>query len=204
MTPHDAFRVPGEDFGWSVSVLLGAIGVACATAVVSLTTAASEPPRAPVAATATTTAPAPSAPPASTPSWTAAPSTSTRAPAGPLHCTPISITFLAGAGEAPAATERLQKLAAWMDANPAATATIDGHADMSGDDQSNLILSRRRAKWVASTLEAAGVRKERMTVRAFGTYAPIEGTAEDASDNRRVLLVTKGADGCPADLEEGN
>ncbi len=101
----------------------------------------------------------------------------------------------------PAANAPLAELARWLVAHPTATAIVDGHADASGSEATNLRLSRQRAAFIGATMEAAGAPKARVTVRGFGAFWPLDEAPPDASWNRRVTVQTKG-DACPRLQEE--
>jgi outer membrane protein OmpA-like peptidoglycan-associated protein len=80
---------------------------------------------------------------------------------------------------------------------------LEGHADAIGTDAYNLELSRRRADAVAQELVARGVRRDRVTVEAFGKRRPIApNTLPDGKDNpagrslnRRVEAVVRTQNG---------
>lgn len=100
-------------------------------------------------------------------------------------------TFSAADGEA------LDTLAAWLFTYERATVLVHGHADAHGKDEANLQLSRVRATAVAGRLAAHGVARSRMTVRGFGSFQPVEGSAEEAASNRRVVVYVRTTDVCP-------
>jgi outer membrane protein OmpA-like peptidoglycan-associated protein len=70
---------------------------------------------------------------------------------------------------------------------------VGGHADRSGTPQANMALSRRRAEVVAAELRRQGVRREDITVTAFGETQPAVPTADGAREpqNRRVEIVIR-------------
>jgi outer membrane protein OmpA-like peptidoglycan-associated protein len=78
---------------------------------------------------------------------------------------------------------------------------IEGHADAIGTDAYNLELSRRRADAVALELLARGIRRDRLTVEAFGKRKPVAANVlPDGRDNpagralnRRVEAVVQTA-----------
>jgi outer membrane protein OmpA-like peptidoglycan-associated protein len=82
---------------------------------------------------------------------------------------------------------------------------LDGHADAIGTHTYNLELSRRRANSVAQELVARGVRRDRLTVEAFGKRRPIApNTLPDGKDNpagralnRRVEAIVRAQGGSP-------
>jgi outer membrane protein OmpA-like peptidoglycan-associated protein len=76
---------------------------------------------------------------------------------------------------------------------------LEGHADAIGTVAYNLTLSRRRAETVARELIGQGVRRDRITVEAYGESRPIapnrrpDGTDDPAgrARNRRVEAVIR-------------
>ncbi len=90
----------------------------------------------------------------------------------------------------PSARARLDRIVAWLSAQPALHATIDGHADRSGEPTYNDALSRRRAERVVSYFAAAGVERGRLSMRAFGERRPFTrgAGAELSRRNRRVEI----------------
>jgi OOP family OmpA-OmpF porin len=79
------------------------------------------------------------------------------------------------------------------------TVILEGHADAIGTVAYNLTLSRRRAETVARELIGQGVRRDRVTVEAYGESRPIapnrkpDGTDDPAgrAKNRRVEAVIR-------------
>lgn len=65
---------------------------------------------------------------------------------------------------------------------------INGHTDSSGDAAKNMTLSEARAKAVAESLVARGVKPEQLSSKGFGPTQPIADnkTAKGRSENRRV------------------
>jgi outer membrane protein OmpA-like peptidoglycan-associated protein len=127
---------------------------------------------------------------------------STPWPAKPTDCPPvITIPFKRGSVE-PAINPTLQlpldKLRRWLDDQPRAKISIQGHADSRGSERSNLLISYRRAKAVVALLSKAGIPPERMVILAFGEHDPIEGIPADSDENRRVSAQVKGLENCQA------
>lgn len=90
----------------------------------------------------------------------------------------------------PRARARLDRIVAWLSAQPALHATIDGHADRSGEPTYNDALSGRRAERVMTYFVAAGVERGRLSTRAFGERRPFtRGSGVELSRrNRRVEI----------------
>ena len=67
---------------------------------------------------------------------------------------------------------------------------ITGHTDNAGDDDSNLILSKKRAEAVKTYLVGKGIDTSRFVILYFGESKPIadNSTAEGRAKNRRVEM----------------
>jgi outer membrane protein OmpA-like peptidoglycan-associated protein len=67
---------------------------------------------------------------------------------------------------------------------------ISGHTDNVGDDDSNLILSKKRAEAVKNYLITKGIATERLMVEYFGETKPVADntTSEGRAKNRRVEM----------------
>ena len=67
---------------------------------------------------------------------------------------------------------------------------ISGHTDNVGDDDSNLILSKKRAEAVKDYLISKGITTERFVIEYFGETKPIadNSTPEGRAKNRRVEM----------------
>ncbi len=172
----------------AVSLVSGATVVALADHVLA---DRSPPPRAPVIARAPAAAPpvvpAPRPPPAPPPE---APHRSCVAS--------WSVFFAYGSAVAPADLhEALGAATAYATEHGTAKVFVDGHADPSGDELGNLVLSKRRAHAVAAGLRANGIPRERIVERAFGAYVPVEG---DASAELRRVLVSVREPGCNEEI----
>ena len=98
--------------------------------------------------------------------------------------------------------QKLARLAAWLKANPTAILSLDGHADASGPEEYNLLLSFRRAAAVASLLEDAGTSKTQLVVRAHGEGQSSLRSA-DAALERRVALTVDTGEPCDEPLLKG-
>jgi len=95
----------------------------------------------------------------------------------------------------PTAIAILDQQAAWLNTNPAATITIEGHADEQGTRDYNLALGSRRASSVRDYLVAQGVADTRISVVSYGKERPIAICSNEScwSQNRRaVTIVTSG------------
>jgi len=67
---------------------------------------------------------------------------------------------------------------------------ITGHTDNMGDDNSNLILSKKRAEAIKNYLSGKGIEATRFEVLYFGESKPIadNATPEGRQRNRRVEM----------------
>lgn len=89
------------------------------------------------------------------------------------------------------AQELLNQKAMWLQNNPDANVTIEGHCDERGTNAYNMALGERRAESVKAFLVNLGISDTRMTTISYGEEKPIDpGHNEDAwAKNRRVALV---------------
>jgi outer membrane protein OmpA-like peptidoglycan-associated protein len=127
-------------------------------------------------------APAPVPTPAPTP--VAAP---TAVPAAPRPCTSVSLGFAHASVTPPG--DALATLAPVLEAartNAEAAIVIDGHADPTGDEIGNLVLSKKRAHRVAALVLGTGIPQARVVERAFGAYMP--SLEADGGPIRRVRV----------------
>lgn len=83
----------------------------------------------------------------------------------------------------------------WLLAHPEAVLSVEGHADATGGEAFNLLLSFSRAQAVAAWLERVGAPKERIAPRAAGTNPPTVAPANVVS-NRQVILQIEGVEPC--------
>lgn len=88
----------------------------------------------------------------------------------------------------PGGRDKLRQLAAVLNRYPRETIQIVGHTDSRGTEESNDVLSRRRAQAVADELIANGVSASRISTRGVGESQPIatNDTPEGRAQNRRV------------------
>jgi hypothetical protein len=83
------------------------------------------------------------------------------------------------------------KVALLIDKHPNLICWVDGHTDLIGSDEPNLLLSQRRAtavkEWLVETLD---LDEKRVAVRGFGKSSPLvkQGTVEEQAPNRRVEI----------------
>lgn len=86
------------------------------------------------------------------------------------------------------AANALARTVAWMKKSDAQV-VIEGHADPSGNPDSNLALAQRRAEWVRDYLVSAGVEASRIEVISYGDTRLKYGRRDPR--NRRAAIVIK-------------
>lgn len=105
-----------------------------------------------------------------------------------------TITFATGSAEIPMNQARsMRKVAeamkAVLDKDPSETFLIEGHTDAVGSDDSNLVLSDRRAESVAVVLaDAYGIPPENLATQGYGERYLKVRTEAASQDNRRVTI----------------
>lgn len=117
--------------------------------------------------------------------------TPTPTPTAPTEAT---VLFPAGARLDPAARAALDTFVAAAGASPEARWILRGSSDAVGDDEANLLTSRRRAAAVRTYLVGKGIAADRIAIIALGERRPVAPSARpDGSDdpegrarNRRV------------------
>jgi len=93
----------------------------------------------------------------------------------------------------PEAQLTLKKKAEWLQNNPEAMSTIEGHCDDRGTSEYNLALGDRRATSAKNFLVDLGISASRLTTISYGEERPIDpGQNEDAwAKNRRCHFTIK-------------
>lgn len=94
----------------------------------------------------------------------------------------------------PESAEILKKKAAYMGANAAVNATIEGHCDERGTAQYNMALGDRRAQAAKKYMVELGVADGRLATVSFGKEKPLVAGAkseEDHAKNRRAHFEPK-------------
>lgn len=91
----------------------------------------------------------------------------------------------------PGANRTLDQLTAFLAQNPDRTVQIEGYTDSTGSEETNQVLSERRANSVKNALADRGVAGNRISARGMGPASPIasNGTAAGRQQNRRVEIV---------------
>lgn len=85
----------------------------------------------------------------------------------------------------------LARQVAWLQQNPAATATVEGHADERGTREYNLALGARRANAARSFMIGRGIAPNRLRAVSFGKERPVSLCSNEScwSQNRRAVTV---------------
>ena len=85
----------------------------------------------------------------------------------------------------------LNEIAAILQKNKSIIIHLKGHTDSDGDDETNFILSQKRAQSVANYLISKGIKSERITYEGHGEARPLvkNDSPENKQINRRVELL---------------
>jgi outer membrane protein OmpA-like peptidoglycan-associated protein len=91
----------------------------------------------------------------------------------------------------PGAERNVDRLSAFLKANPARKVLIEGYTDSVGSDTLNQALSERRADAVRAALQGMGVDRAQLATEGFGEARPVAGNGNAAGRqmNRRVEIV---------------
>ncbi|MCB0738268.1 MAG: PorP/SprF family type IX secretion system membrane protein [Bacteroidetes bacterium] len=89
-----------------------------------------------------------------------------------------------------ASKAELDRITAYLMVNEGVNLSIVGHADATGNSESNLMLSKMRAENVYDYLVARGIRKSRLSHQSYGDTKPVADNDSETgrSQNRRVEL----------------
>ena len=84
--------------------------------------------------------------------------------------------------------EKASRAAAWLEANPGVSVTLEGHCDERGTTEYNMVLGANRAQAVFTYLQSLGVAPGRMGTVSYGEELPIDPGHNEAAwaRNRRV------------------
>lgn len=90
-----------------------------------------------------------------------------------------------------AGMRNVEKLSAYLKANPMRKAVVEGYTDSTGSESLNQDLSNRRAAAVRQALIGQGIDGDRLTTHAYGEGHPVAGNdnAEGRQLNRRVEII---------------
>ena len=91
----------------------------------------------------------------------------------------------------PEAQEILRKKAAWLQGNPTAKVTIEGHCDERGTNEYNLALGEARAQSTKNYLIDLGISASRIGTISYGEERPLDPTSSEEAwaKNRRAHFV---------------
>ena len=91
----------------------------------------------------------------------------------------------------PGAMSAINRLSTFLSQNPNTKVLIEGHTDSVGSDDYNIGLSERRARAVATELQARGITDSQIQTLGRGKDMPVatNGTPEGRQQNRRVEIV---------------
>lgn len=101
----------------------------------------------------------------------------------------VEISFDEGGTRISAADARQLDTAArlYRDVSPVRM-FVAGHADGTGDEYANLLLSARRAQVVKQQLVARGIPSERLLLQAYGVSQPLARDDGSDANDRRVVV----------------
>ncbi|TND07588.1 MAG: OmpA/MotB domain-containing protein [Bacteroidetes bacterium] len=90
----------------------------------------------------------------------------------------------------PESKAELNKLVAFLNANPLVKGELGGHTDSIGNKKDNLVLSNNRAKSVMDYLITNGIPASRLSYKGYGDAVPVatNATPEGRQRNRRTEL----------------
>lgn len=89
----------------------------------------------------------------------------------------------------------IDPLREWIKLHRDAILLVEGHADATGPEQYNVVLSYSRAKAVIAWLVRSGFPERQMVVRAAGA-GPARNLPDGSANNRRVILQVEGVGTC--------
>jgi outer membrane protein OmpA-like peptidoglycan-associated protein len=113
-------------------------------------------------------------------------------PRGTVIMLPGSVLFASGKADLlPTAQVKLNAVADALKDQDDRKIVVEGHTDSQGSEQSNMVLSQRRAQSVRDYLVSRGVAADAISASGVGQGRPIADnkSAEGRADNRRVEIV---------------
>ena len=119
----------------------------------------------------------------------------------PSVCLPIiSIPFDLNSARlrTPGLDVAIAPLREWLAAHKDSVLSVEGHADSSGSERYNVLLSFARAQAVVTWLAHAGAPEAQLAPRAAGTRLPSH-SASKVTTNRQVILQIEGVEACRED-----
>ncbi|MDO6834120.1 sortase-associated OmpA-like protein PdsO [Pseudoalteromonas carrageenovora] len=106
----------------------------------------------------------------------------------------MTVQFKTGSSViAPHFAQQLDQLVTLLNNQPQLALDLSGFADQRGDEQANLLLSKKRVNAVQSYLIKHGISHKRLSTQAFGEQQTLarSNTVEDNFFDRRVTLTTR-------------
>ena len=100
--------------------------------------------------------------------------------------------------------EKMEVLKKWLAQHPHTKIILEGHADMRGSDEINLLFSYRRVNGVKAIFVKAGLPPDQIIIKAYGKQELVSNELKDADKNRRVTISTDSAQVCINPLFDGN
>jgi outer membrane protein OmpA-like peptidoglycan-associated protein len=90
----------------------------------------------------------------------------------------------------PESFSSIDQIVEYLKKNPSIKIQIEGHTDNIGTDDSNQILSEKRANSVRNEIVKKGINADRMSTKGFGSKQPISQNSTDIgrAQNRRVTI----------------
>jgi len=84
----------------------------------------------------------------------------------------------------------IAEIVSYLNENPDVKIVVEGHTDNVGSESSNQTLSENRAKSVMNSLTESGIKKERLSIKGYGSSQPVSGndTETGRAQNRRVTI----------------
>ncbi|MDZ7626082.1 MAG: OmpA family protein [Ignavibacteriaceae bacterium] len=84
----------------------------------------------------------------------------------------------------------ITEIVSYLNENPDVKIIVEGHTDNVGSESSNQKLSENRAKNVMEALISGRIKKERLSIKGYGSTQPVFGndTETGRAQNRRVTI----------------
>ena len=132
-----------------------------------------------------------SQPPSGSPAASLTPAASAPAASARTSSTPSDVQLFFDSGSSTlsaAADQKLDEVARLYREGKPVVMFVAGHADNTGGEYPNLVLSGQRALAAKQALVARGIPADRLQLRAMGTSLPTDANAALPEDNRRVVI----------------
>lgn len=99
---------------------------------------------------------------------------------------------------------QIQTLTLWIKKHSHLKIFIEGHSDSKGSEESNLLLSYRRANFIKNLLIKSGIPKKQLITRALGEQEPLQDQPTQSRKNRRVSVRVKDSENCIDSMINGD